>query len=61
MAGAALPGPAFTLDREQFKEELHVKALRIPTKKCQQYLALLNKCVRWGGWPLGWARLQLAC
>jgi hypothetical protein len=38
-------GPCFpqqTLQREQFRETLHLKALRIPKKECNEYMKLLK-------------------
>lgn len=30
-------------DKEQFKQNIKVKALKIPAKQCQLYMKLLNK------------------
>lgn len=32
------------LDKEQFKQQLLLKAIQIPTKECQQYMTLLSRC-----------------
>ena len=50
-AAAAEQGPvgagtgSTVLDREEFRQQLEVQALRIPTKQCNQYMKLLSKWV----------------
>ena len=40
---AEAPPPLAVLDKEQFRERLELKALRVPTKQCHQYMQLLSK------------------
>ena len=34
------------IDRELFREDLHLQALRVPRSQCANYLKLVRKCVR---------------
>lgn len=56
MAQAVVPGaaePEFQLDRAAFTEVVHLKALRVPTARCQELMKKFSGC--------GFAGRSLCC